>query len=58
VLPDLASIPSLILPALSLAFVGLVQGAGVAAAVRDGNPPDASQDFVGQGIGNLVAGVF
>jgi len=35
-----------------------VQGAGVAAAVRDGNPPDASQDFVGQGIGNLVAGVF
>ena len=58
VLPDLTSIPSLILPALSLAFVGLVQGAGVAAAVRDGNPPDASQDFVGQGIGNLVAGVF
>ena len=58
VLPDLASIPNLILPALSLAFVGLVQGAGVAAAVRDGNPPDASQDFVGQGIGNLVAGVF
>jgi len=58
VLPDLASIPSLILPALSLAFVGLVQGAGVAVAVRDGNPPDASQDFVGQGIGNLVAGVF
>jgi SulP family sulfate permease len=32
VLPDLTSIPSLILPALSLAFVGLVQGAGVAAA--------------------------
>ena len=58
VLPDLASIPSLLLPALSLAFVGLVQGAGVAAAVRDGKPPDASQDFVGQGIGNLVAGVF
>jgi sulfate permease, SulP family len=58
VLPDLASIPSLILPALSLGFVGLVQGAGVAAAVQDGNPPDASQDFVGQGIGNLVAGVF
>jgi sulfate permease, SulP family len=58
VLPDLASIPSLLLPALSLAFVGLVQGAGVAAAVRDRKPPDASQDFVGQGIGNLVAGVF
>jgi sulfate permease, SulP family len=58
VLPDLASIPNLILPALSLAFVGLVQGAGVAAAVRDGEPPDASQDFVGQGVGNLVAGLF
>jgi len=58
VLPDLASIPGLVLPALSLAFVGLVQGAGVAAAVRDGQPPDASQDFVGQGVGNLVAGLF
>ena len=58
VLPDLASIPNLVLPALSLAFVGLVQGAGVAAAVCDGEPPDASQDFVGQGVGNLVAGLF
>jgi len=58
VLPDLASIPNLIVPALSLAFVGLVQGAGVAAAVRDGEPPDASQDFVGQGVGNLFAGLF
>ena len=59
VLPDLGSVPSLVLPALSLAFVGLVQGAGVAAAIlRGGKPPDASQDFVGQGIGNLIAGVF
>jgi sulfate permease, SulP family len=59
VLPDLALIPGLLVPALSLAFVGLVQGAGVSAAtVRGGKPPDASQDFVGQGVGNLVAGLF
>src|SRR4030095_2888430 len=47
VLPDLASIPNLILPALSLAFVGLVQGAGVAAAVRDGDTRAPSQRFGG-----------
>jgi SulP family sulfate permease len=43
-----------------LAVVGLVQGAGVAAGFpnEDGSPQDVSQDFVGQGAGNIVAGVF
>jgi sulfate permease, SulP family len=59
-LPVLRDIPALLVPACSLAFVGLVQGAGVSAGFPnpDGNPPDASQDFVGQGAGNVVAGVF
>ena len=60
VLPPLSVIPALIIPALSLAFVGLVQGAGVSKNYvnPDGNYPDASGDFVGQGAANLFAGLF
>ncbi len=59
-LPVISDIPYLIVPALSLAFVGLVQGAGVSAGYppEDGSLPDRSQDFVGQGAGNVLAGVF
>jgi sulfate permease, SulP family len=58
VLPPLAVLPGLIIPALSLAFVGLVQGSSISQSVPnpDGNYPDASGDFVGQGVANLVAG--
>ena len=47
-------------PALSLAFIGLVQGAGISANFPnpDGSYPDASRDFVGQGAANVAAGVF
>ncbi len=72
---DLASIPNalpsitmpafddvlfLLLPAVSLAFVGLVQGAGISAGFPnpDGSSTDASQDFMGQGAGNVLAGLF
>lgn len=60
VLPDVGVIGYLLLPALSLSLVGLVQGAGVSAATPtpDGRPADASRDFLGQGVGNLVSGVF
>ena len=53
-------IPSLVVPALSLAFVGLVQGASISANFPnpDGSYPDASRDFVGQGAANVAAGVF
>ena len=56
----LADIPALLIPSLSLAFVGLVQGAGVSAGFpnEDGSGQDESQDFVGQGTGNIVAGLF
>ncbi len=59
-LPVLRDIPALIVPAFSLAFVGLVQGAGVSAGYppKDGSLPDHSQDFVGQGAGNVLAGIF
>lgn len=59
-LPVLGEVFALLLPALSLAFVGLVQGAAVSSGVPnpDGRPADGSRDFVGQGAGNVVAGLF
>lgn len=58
-LPDLRAVPALLLPALSLALVGLVQGAGVTAAYppSDG-AADVSRDFSAQGIANLVTSVL
>jgi SulP family sulfate permease len=58
--PDLDQVLVLMIPALSLAFVGLVQGAGVSANFvnPDGQYPDASRDFVGQGVANVASGVF
>ena len=53
-------VPSLVVPALSLAFVGLVQGATISANFPnpDGRYPDVSRDFVGQGTANVIAGIF
>ncbi|MFB8146377.1 SulP family inorganic anion transporter [Microbacterium sp. NPDC056003] len=60
VLPSVADIPVLIIPAVSLAFIGLVQGAAVSAGIpsADGRPADANRDFIGQGAGNVVSGLF
>jgi SulP family sulfate permease len=60
VLPSVALIPGLLVPALSLAFVGLVQGASISASIPnpDGSFPKASGDFVGQGAAGIVAGLF
>jgi SulP family sulfate permease len=60
VLPSISDIPTLIIPALSLAFVGLVQGAAVAAAFpnRDGRRVKSSRDFIAQGAGNILSGLF
>lgn len=56
-LPTLDDAAALVLPALALAFVGLVQGAGIAAAFpnADGRRGDASRDFAGQGIANVAS---
>lgn len=58
--PDLGLVPSLLVPALALAFIGLVQGAGVSASfpLPDGAKADASRDFVGQGAANIAAGAL
>ena len=58
--PMLRLVPSLVVPALSLAFVGLVQGAAISADFPnpDGRYPDASRDFIGQGAANVIAGIF
>jgi SulP family sulfate permease len=60
VLPDFSAIPTLLVPAISIAIVGLVQGAGIGQSYPnpDGEYPDASQDFIGQGAANIAAGFF
>ena len=59
-IPDLSTLPVLILPALALAIVGLVQGAAVTSQFPnpDGSKPDASGDFKGQGMANIITGFF
>ncbi|MEZ5205327.1 MAG: SulP family inorganic anion transporter [Acidimicrobiales bacterium] len=59
-LPSLRLVPALIVPAVSLAFVGLVQGAGISANFPDddGTYPDVSCDFVGQGAANVASGLL
>lgn len=59
-LPSLDLASGLLIPAVALAFVGLVQGAAISQSVPDpnGTYPDVSGDFRGQGIANLVAGVM
>lgn len=59
-MPAFGEMPAMLIPAASLAFVGLVQGAGVAAALpnEDGSPSDERADFIGQGAGNVFAGLF
>ena len=55
-LPQLSLVLSLWLPALSIAIIGLVQGAGVSQGTPnpDGRYPDVSRDFVGQGAANMA----
>ena len=59
-LPDFSRWLELIVPALSLAVIGLIQGAGVSQSFvnPDGRYPDASRDFVGQGAANVAVSFF
>ena len=58
-LPSVELAPELLVPAASLAFVGLVQGAGISAMYgrADGQRTDASRDFIGQGAANAACAV-
>lgn len=60
VLPSMSLAVPLIIPALSLAFVGLVQGAAISQSVPnpDGTYADPSGDFRGQGCANIASGFF
>ena len=59
-LPDFSLMPTLFIDAIALAIIGLVQGAGVSKAYPnpDGNYPNPSRDFVGQGVANIGAGML
>lgn len=59
-LPDFKLVPDLMLDALVLAIIGLVQGAGVSKtyANPDGDYPNTSRDFIGQGAANIGAGLL
>lgn len=59
-LPDFSLIPLMLPSALALAIIGLVQAVGVSKTVpnSDGNFPDASRDFTGQGLANTANGFF
>lgn len=59
-LPDISMVFGLLIPALSLALVGLVQGAAISGSIPnpDGKYPNASADFRGQGIANIASGVM
>jgi SulP family sulfate permease len=55
-LPQWSLVLSLWLPALSIAIIGLVQGAGVSQGTPnpDGRYPEVSRDFLGQGAANMA----
>ena len=55
-LPNPSLFLTLLLPAFSVAIIGLVQGAGVSQGTPnpDGRYPDVSRDFLGQGVANIA----
>ena len=58
-MPQPSLVISMLLPAFSVAIIGLVQGAGVSQGTPnpDGRYPDVSRDFLGQGAANIAAGL-
>ena len=57
-LPDLSPVLGLFLPGMAIAIIALVQAAGVSQSVPnpDGEYPNPSGDFRGQGIANIATG--
>lgn len=59
-LPDPSQWPILIVDALAIAVIAMVQGAGVSRGYPnpDGEYPEPSRDFIGQGAANIGAGLL
>lgn len=59
-LPSLAMVGELMLPAIAIGLLGLIQAAGISQTIPnpDGQYPDPSGDFRGQGLANLASGLF
>lgn len=59
-LPEASLVLALLAPAMAIGLVGLIQASGVSKSVpnADGNYPDISRDFVGQGFANSASGIF
>ena len=59
-MPDFSLIPAMLIPALTIAIIALVQASGVSGSIPnpDGEYPDPSGDFRGQGVANLSVGLF
>jgi SulP family sulfate permease len=59
-LPDIDGLFGLIVPAVAIAAIGLIQGAGVSKSVPNpgGGYGDDSRDFAAQGIANSAVGFF
>jgi SulP family sulfate permease len=59
-LPSLGAVPALLVPAAALAFVALVQGAGISSNFPNpgGKYAEPSRDFVGQGLANIASGIW
>lgn len=55
-IPDIALVPGLLVPALALAIIGLVMAVGVTETTPepDGSIADVNRDFSGQGITNIL----
>jgi SulP family sulfate permease len=55
-LPDPGLLLAMLLPAFSIAVIGLIQGAGVSQGYPnpDGKFPNVSRDFLGQGAANIA----
>lgn len=55
-LPEPGLILAMLLPAFSIAVIGLIQGAGVSQGYPnpDGKYPNVSRDFLGQGVANIA----
>jgi SulP family sulfate permease len=60
VLPEVRTMLYLLLPAASVAIIGLIQTAGISKNTpnRGGRYPEVSRDFVGQGLGNIASGLI